>query len=192
MLGLNDQIQSVGLSDLMSHSIEGDQETVLALIQAGTSVNEVDKLGRTALHYAALFDRVEVATILILQGKADFTLQDEDGMAPMMLSARLGHLRMLRLLLRAHAHCLSIKARERSALKIVATNGFPEVLSCGLLPESARSTKKGLNALHFAVRFGHVAAARALLAVIPADSTMQNNNRAPRAAVPAGKRGKLR
>jgi len=61
-----------------------------ALIVAGVSVNSVDDLGRTALHYAAELGRTNIISVLVKEG-CILTIIDDDGKTPCELASDRGY-----------------------------------------------------------------------------------------------------
>ena len=56
-------------------------EVVKKLIQAGVEVNQIDKWGKTPLHYASMYEHAEVITALLAAG-ADKTIKNKHGQTP--------------------------------------------------------------------------------------------------------------
>ena len=63
---------------------------VSQLLQANANVHAVDNYGRTALHYAAVYDRARVAEVL-LQANASTTTVAKYGLTPVQRAERSGH-----------------------------------------------------------------------------------------------------
>jgi ankyrin repeat protein len=69
----------------------GDKEAVLRVLNKGADVNAKDEEGRTALHAAGRYDKVEI-TQLLLDYRADVNIKDNSGRTPLhQSSSALGH-----------------------------------------------------------------------------------------------------
>lgn len=77
----------------------GNLELVTALLDRGADIHRTLPTGRTVLHLAALYDRVEVARLLIARG-ANVNLRDRQGVAPLNEAALRGFARSRRYCLR--------------------------------------------------------------------------------------------
>ncbi len=54
-------------------------------------IDQQDKVGNTALHYAAFDNRLEAASCLILEGKANITLKNNFGYTPLQVAQMSRH-----------------------------------------------------------------------------------------------------
>ena len=86
-------------SSLMEAVKEGDICLVEKLCQMGASVNGTDECGYAPLHWTAIYDKLEIAHVLVRDGRADLNVRDQDGYTPLHLSIKYGHRNVLRLLL---------------------------------------------------------------------------------------------
>jgi ankyrin repeat protein len=66
------------------------RDELKALIDSGLSVNARDRHGRTILHMAATFGRVELFRYLAGRGALDLNARDAEGRTPLMIAASLG------------------------------------------------------------------------------------------------------
>ncbi|KAM7543177.1 hypothetical protein Aperf_G00000004618 [Anoplocephala perfoliata] len=83
---------------IWSCAIYDKQDRLLHLLQRGADVNEQDKFGYTALHYAARNGRLEICNILLKNG-ADITIATRSGGATALHRAAFsGHLDIVKLL----------------------------------------------------------------------------------------------
>jgi len=69
------------------------KDSLKQLLASGVDVNTKDKLGRTALHVAAMLGQTEMARYLLSKG-ADIDARDRLGRTPLMISAGLGVLHL--------------------------------------------------------------------------------------------------
>jgi ankyrin repeat protein len=76
------------MTALMYACEERDLEIVRLLLAAGVDVEARDHFHYTALHHAAIMDRVEAARELILQHNANMFAVDRDGLTPFELACR--------------------------------------------------------------------------------------------------------
>lgn len=90
-----------GSTPLARAVIEGNAETVVALLNAGADVNPLS-VGSTPLHKAALFEKVEAVTILLEAG-ADPNARSGGGDTPLHRAAGSGNVEILMALLKAGA-----------------------------------------------------------------------------------------
>src|SRR5689334_22778648 len=73
------------------HGSRAEMET--ALNTAGADINGIDKDNNTALHYAAEFDNLDAATVLVEHG-ANVNIGDEDQDTPLHFAAQKGSRRV--------------------------------------------------------------------------------------------------
>ena len=92
-----------GITDLDRAIIDGDEERVRNLVEAGASLTSKDNRGSTPLHRAA---RGGVGAIMkfLMGATSDGTeIQDDDGMTPLHVASRYGHTGAIEILLTKHA-----------------------------------------------------------------------------------------
>jgi ankyrin repeat protein len=76
----------------------GDVATVEELLRHGVDVNETEQDGQTALLVAASADREDTAKVLLDNGaRADCAYTDRDDLDPLIIAAKLGSNRVLKL-----------------------------------------------------------------------------------------------
>jgi len=92
---------SSGMSIMLWSLTIRDEETLRWLIQKGYPLNDLDRLGKGALHHAARTNG-EMVSILIQAG-ADLNLVDREGLTPLATAVADGHLTNMLLLLQAGA-----------------------------------------------------------------------------------------
>ena len=85
-------------TEIMWSIIDNDMELFQALLNADTfNVEEETALGRSALHYAVFYNRYAMSKGLLMKG-AIFGTRDVHGVSAALVSARMGHLKILQLL----------------------------------------------------------------------------------------------
>ena len=164
----------------------GDAVSVQLLLKAGADAKATNRFGATPLSEAAQAGNAAVVTALLDAGADAKTLTTRDGESVLMTAARAGNLEAVKVLI---ARGADVNAREtyrgQTALMWAASERHPEIVQYLLahgadskirsldrdnkMPKlSAASSvtpmaRGGLAALHFAVREGDEASARALL-----------------------------
>ena len=86
-IDVNHKLQSEGRRPLMIVAAMGHHNIMQKLITAGTSVNTVDRSGRTALHYSTSNGRTE----LLINKGANVNMKDYDDCTPLHLIAQEGN-----------------------------------------------------------------------------------------------------
>lgn len=90
----------------------GRTERVLALLEQGTEVNQLDPNGLTALHYAAAEGHLDTVRALLERG-ADVNGRGEEIATPLHYAANNGHFEVVRLLV---ARSADVKRRPHGLL----------------------------------------------------------------------------
>lgn len=108
-----------GRQALFLHAAKtGDVENFRFCLNNGQSVDEVDHLGRSALHWAALSGSDDIVALLLRNG-ASLDLQDAlDKLTPLHYAAYYGHIKATRLLVNAGATLTIQDDRRMNALQI--------------------------------------------------------------------------
>ncbi|GLD92397.1 hypothetical protein PINS_up000930 [Pythium insidiosum] len=97
---------------------ENDLNNFQWCIENGQNVDEVDHLGRSALHWAAMIGTDEIVSILLRNG-ASIDLRDTlDGLAPLHYAAYYGHVKVTRLLVEAGADMTQKDNRKMNPLQL--------------------------------------------------------------------------
>ncbi len=138
--------------------------TVAALLEAGAQPDAVDRMGRSALWWAARSGTLEIARSL-LAGHA-VNRKDSEGVAPWHVSAKTGNAQMLELLAANVTDLNEPTASGNTALLLAAENGNLKVVE-SLLARGAKvdvKNKVGDTALICAVRNAHKGVAARLVA----------------------------
>ncbi len=68
-------------SGLIQAVKDGNIDRVRLLIAQGADINTRDNRGGTPLHWAAYYNRKEIAKLLLMQG-ADINIKDKNGLTP--------------------------------------------------------------------------------------------------------------
>eukprot|EP00931_Biecheleriopsis_adriatica_P051638 TRINITY_DN29980_c0_g1_i1.p1 TRINITY_DN29980_c0_g1~~TRINITY_DN29980_c0_g1_i1.p1 ORF type:complete len:1061 (+),score=260.28 TRINITY_DN29980_c0_g1_i1:313-3183(+) len=127
-----------------------------SLLQAGTSINQVDDEGASPLHLASKNGGASCVRYL-LSCKADACATDEAGHTPVHLAAQGGHHEIVEFLVQAGAPSdSSSSAKQRTPLHLAAANGHTEVCRMLLLQKANVNLQDadGESPLHNAARFG--------------------------------------
>lgn len=156
-----------GISDVADGAMNKNRGAVLKLLSQGSNVNGSQVDGTTALHWAANWDDLELADLLIRAG-ANVKATNRAGATPMYLACVNGSAAMIEKLLAAgddpNARLLS--ARE-TPLMVAARTGNADavkaLLDHGALP-NLTETLRGTTALMWAAEQGHSAVVQLLAA----------------------------
>jgi ankyrin repeat protein len=138
-------------------AMEGDIETVRALIDQGADVNAPQGDGTSALHWAA--SRNDLAmTELLLEAGADVSARTRLGeMTPLFMAARSGNASIIEALAEAHADATSASTIGTTALMLAAGSGSADAVRALLnagASVNAKDTNQGQTALMFAAASG--------------------------------------
>lgn len=122
-----------GLCDTHLHDAanNGFKQVVQLLLDAGEDVNEADKHGMTALHFATRGGFIGASSVLIAAGANVDAVESECGMTPLHFAAKAGALSLIRLLLSEGA-VLKKKNRDGDDARTLcggASQDFNELLA---------------------------------------------------------------
>ena len=117
-----------GHTALMRAALDGDTETVRALIHQGADINQRDDNGRTALMFAVINMHYETMKVLLEYGADVQARSNEGGTALMAAAGMAGDLRMVQALLDkgADVHARLPETNE-SAATLAASHGYDEI-----------------------------------------------------------------
>ena len=143
-----------------------DSSAVRALIAKKADVNAAQPDGTTALHWAARWDDLETAGVLIRAG-ADAKVANHDGATPMFLAAQNGSAAMIEQLIKGGADVNApVLAHGETALMMASRSGRVEAVKV-LLDDgaqvNAKDTLRGTTALMWAAEQGHTAVLELLI-----------------------------
>jgi ankyrin repeat protein len=154
-------------SEIPDAVMNQDTRAVSALVAKKADVNAAQADGTTALHWAARWDSLETAKLLIRAG-ADPRTANRDGATPMFLAAQNGSAAMIELLLNSGADVNApVLAHGETALMMASRSGSVEAVKTLLdhgAQLNAKDTLRGTTALMWAAEQGHVAVVELLAA----------------------------
>jgi uncharacterized protein len=153
-----------------------DDAAVRSLISKKADVKDPQADGTTALHWAARWDNLETARLLI-RGGADARLANHDGATPMFLAAQNGSALMVAELLQAGVDANApVLSHGETALMLAARSGSVDAVKMLLdhgAQINAKDSLRGTTALMWAAEQGHVGVVE-LLAARGADVRAQS------------------
>jgi ankyrin repeat protein len=159
-------------SDIADAVMNRDNSAVSALLAKKSDVNSAQADGSTALHWAARWDDLETAQLLIHAGAAA-AASNHDGATPMFLAAQNGSAAMIELLLKAGADVNApVLAHGETALMMASRSGSVDAVKALLdhaakvntaAKINAKDTLRGTTALMWAAEQGHVAVVELLI-----------------------------
>ncbi len=144
----------------------GDLEAVRALLQQGADPNAAQADGLTALHWAALNDKLGIAEILLYAGAAISPVTRVGGYTPLHLASQSGHGEVARTLLEAGADANAYTTTGVSSLHFAAQADAAEAIRALIehgAEVDARDTFSSRTPLMFAAYRGAVDATKALV-----------------------------
>ena len=164
----------------------GHFETVRALLEKGTSVDQRDLSGRSPLHWASSTGQAQMVEFLLDRGVSP-NVTNNAGDTPLHFAARLGRYEVAKLLL---ARGANPNARDQSGgtpLFYAAAEGKVELVELMLTKGADPNSAKDWTPLHFAAYYGSTRIVRLLLAHGAATDLSDTKGRTP--AMIAEKRG---
>ena len=154
-------------SPIANAAMNGDRDSVRALLKKGLDVNEAQGDGSTALHWAAIKGDAEMAQMLIYAGANVRATTRIGAYTPLYLAAKGGYSDVVAALLAAGADAKAVTANGTTPLMIAAAAG--DTRSITALVENgaeinAKDGAKGETPLIFAAGFNRTEAVKLLLA----------------------------
>src|SRR5579872_3178700 len=108
---------------LSDAAMQGDKESVRALLQQKADVNAAQGDGSTALHWAAFRDDVDMLKLLLAAGADVKAATREGAITPLFMACTNGNAAAIDALLKAGADAKSVKANGTTALMTAAASG---------------------------------------------------------------------
>jgi ankyrin repeat protein len=153
IVALSVPIGAAGTAPVADAAMAGDGEAVRALLRKGGDVNAAQGDGMTALHWAAMHDRSELATMLLYAGANVRATTRLGAYTPLHLAAQAGAARTVQALVREGAVVNVTTATGATALMLAAAAGHSETVR-SLLEKGAdvelKESTHGQTALMFA------------------------------------------
>ena len=169
---------------LLSAARKGHRRTCEVLLDARPkSIDDVDHNKQTPLHIASELGRLAVIDVLVnhkdVTGMAaDVNAKDVNGMTPLMLASRHGHVEAAQKLIFSGAE-VNYTTPRSSALKVAAMKGSAEMIKvlCAAGAEVNTLDDLGKSAVWYAAASGHVDALTALIRMDEADINQPDNRK---------------
>ncbi|GIX32281.1 MAG: hypothetical protein KatS3mg125_0237 [Lysobacterales bacterium] len=159
-----------------ARGIQDDPTGIRMLLKAKARVDAADRLGRRALHHAALHGRVRMAEALLAAG-ADPNAQDSHGATPVMEAVRAGELKVLERLAFARPDLSRRDSLGRTALLIAVSSKHADPAICRLLLAMGADPREpgpdGRNALEQALALGRWSLVRLLDPAAPLPESLE-------------------
>ena len=109
------------INDIFDAAKAGDVEAIEDFAATNVDMNGVDEEGRTALHLAVAYDKLEATRVLINEG-CNVNATDKGGNTPLVYAAGYGRREPLLLLLRSGAAAKKVNAKGQTALDIATAD----------------------------------------------------------------------
>jgi ankyrin repeat protein len=145
-----------------------NEETIKIVLATAINVDHVDRISRTALHWAAVSGKIDLANALLNQNgrqPANVKAVTERGKTALHLAAENNHLEIVNLLLACGAEIEATSDGYWTPLLNAAQNNHDEVVDL-LLEKNANvnaRTSSGMTALHWAAEKGHLRVVQSIL-----------------------------
>ncbi|MBY0494966.1 MAG: ankyrin repeat domain-containing protein [Cyanobacteria bacterium] len=153
-------------SPIANAAMNGDRDSVRALLKKGLDVNEAQGDGSTALHWAAIKGDAEMAKMLIFAGANVRATTRIGAYTPLYLAAKGGYSDVVAVLLTGGADAKAVTSNGTTPLMIAAAAGDTRSIN-SLIENGAdinATETKGETPLMFAAGFNRLDAVRLLLA----------------------------
>ena len=150
--------RTTGYSPVTIATLRNNPEALNLLIEAGADITVVDRKDNTLLHHAAYGNSIEVATILLEEGKIELELERElYGFTPLLVAAFQGNVEMVEMLIEHGADIEAFDDWEDTPINVAAWNGKLDVVQklveLGANPDHANTN--GNTALSHSQSQGH-------------------------------------
>jgi ankyrin repeat protein len=159
-------LPSAWAADVADAVMNQDAPAVHALLAKKADVNAAQADGTTALDWAARWNDLETAGLLIRAG-ADAGTANHDGATPMFLASQNGSAPMIELLLNAGANVNApVLSHGETALMMASRSGNVDAVKMLLdhgAQVNAKDTLRGTTALMWATEQGHVSVVEVLV-----------------------------
>jgi uncharacterized protein len=152
-------------SPLADAVMNGDKDTVIALLQQKNDVNAAQADGATAIQWAVYRNDAEMVDLLIAAG-ANVKTANQDSVTPLRLAAINGNATILEKLLKAGADANERDPQGQTPLMFAARTGNEDAIKVLLdhkADVNAKENVRGTTALMWAVEQVHAAAAKLLI-----------------------------
>jgi ankyrin repeat protein len=153
-------------SPVADAAMNGDTESVRALLRGGADVNAAQGDGMTALHWAAVHDEVEMADLVLYAGANLEAATRLGGFTPLLVGSRAGSAAAVEALVKAGASVEAATSTGETALHLAAQAGSAETASAlvaGGATVDAVERTKAQTPLMFAAAYGRLDVAEVLL-----------------------------
>lgn len=141
--------------DIFEAAETGNTKALEKHIKGGVDVDEVDRNGNTALHYASEFSLSCVK--LLIEARADINPIGRKGNTPLHIAASLGDAAITPLLIEAGANIHAENDYGWQPLQTAAHRGDAEIVQVLLTAEAAAYEDKIKSAMNTASQKGHSA-----------------------------------
>ena len=146
-------IPNMGATPVADAAMQGDGETVRALLKQGVDVNAAQGDGMTALHWAGVKADAEMAEMLLYAGANVKAATRLGGFTPLFLAAKTGDAAVVETLVKASADVNVVTTMGATPLMLAAASGHADTVSILLehgAEVNAAEAARGQAALMFA------------------------------------------